>query len=37
MIALGLLDLRKIKTANFLPALIVVVLLVLVFPFLPFL
>lgn len=37
MIALGLLDLRKIKTANFLPALVAIVLLVLVFPFLPFL
>ena len=37
MIGLGLLDLKKIKTADFIPALLVMVLLVLALPFAPFL
>jgi len=37
MIGLGLLDLKKMKTADFLPAIAITVLLVLVFPFIPFL
>jgi uncharacterized membrane protein YqgA involved in biofilm formation len=37
MIGLGLLDIKKVKTADFLPAFVAIVLLVLVFPFIPFL
>ncbi len=37
MIALGLLELKSFKTGNFLPALLVIVVLVLVMPFLSFL
>ncbi len=37
MIGLGLLDIKKFKTGDFLPALVVTILLVLAFPFLPFL
>lgn len=37
MIGLGLLDLKKLKTADFLPALLVMIMLVLVFPYVPFL
>ncbi len=37
MIGFGLLDIRKFKTADFLPAMIVTILLVLAFPFIPFL
>jgi uncharacterized membrane protein YqgA involved in biofilm formation len=37
MVGLGLLDLKKLKTGNFLPALVFTVLLVLAFPFVPFL
>ncbi|MDD3980765.1 MAG: DUF554 domain-containing protein [Spirochaetia bacterium] len=37
MIGLGLLDIKKIKTADFIPALLVTVLLVLALPFAPFL
>ena len=37
MIGLGLLNIKKFKTGDFLPALIVTVLLVLAFPYVPFL
>ena len=37
MIGLGLLDIKKLKTGDFLPALVVTVLLVLAFPYVPFL
>jgi uncharacterized membrane protein YqgA involved in biofilm formation len=37
MIGFGLLDIKKFKTADFLPAMIITVLLVLAFPFIPFL
>jgi len=37
MIGLGLLDIKKIKTADFIPALLVTVLLMLALPFAPFL
>lgn len=37
MIGLGLLDIKKLKTGDFLPALVVAVLLVLAFPYVPFL
>ncbi|TXT50579.1 MAG: hypothetical protein FD137_295 [Spirochaetes bacterium] len=37
MIGLNLLDIRKFKTADFLPAILVLVLFVLAFPFIPFL
>lgn len=37
MIGLGLLDIKKFKTGDFLPALIITILLVLAFPYLPFL
>lgn len=37
MIGLGLLDIKKFKTGDFLPALIVTILLVLAFPYIPFL
>ncbi|HWR10610.1 MAG TPA: DUF554 domain-containing protein [Rectinemataceae bacterium] len=37
MIGLGLLDIKKLKTGDFLPAIIVTVLLVLAFPYVPFL
>ena len=37
MIGINLLDLRKLKTGDFLPALVVMVLLVLAMPFIPFL
>lgn len=37
MIGLSLLDIRKFKTADFLPAILAVVLFVLAFPYLPFL
>ncbi len=37
MIGLGLLDVKKIKTADFIPSLLVTVLLVLALPFAPFL
>jgi len=37
MIGINLLDLRKLKTGDFLPALVVMVLLVLAMPFVPFL
>lgn len=37
MIGLGLLDIKKFKTGDFLPALVITVLLVLAFPYVPFL
>ncbi|HWP69169.1 MAG TPA: DUF554 domain-containing protein [Rectinemataceae bacterium] len=37
MIGLSLLDIKKFKTGDFLPALVVIVLLVLAFPYIPFL
>ena len=37
MIALGLLNLRKVRTGDFLPALVVMVVFVLLFPYVPFL
>lgn len=37
MIGFGLLDIKRFKTADFLPAMIITVLLVLAFPFIPFL
>ncbi|MFZ3109747.1 MAG: DUF554 domain-containing protein [Rectinemataceae bacterium] len=37
MIGLGLLDIKKFKTGDFLPALVVTILLVLAFPYVPFL
>jgi hypothetical protein len=37
MIGIGLLDLRKMKTGDFLPALVAIVLLVLAMPYVPFL
>ncbi len=37
MVGLGLLDIKKLKTGDFLPALVFTVLLVLAFPFVPFL
>ncbi len=37
MIGIGLLDLRKFKTADFIPALLVIILLVLAFPYATFL
>lgn len=37
MIGLGLLDIKKFKTADFLPALVAIILLVLVFPYIAFL
>lgn len=37
MIGLGLLDIKKLKTADFLPGLVVLVLLVLAMPYVPFL
>lgn len=37
MIGFGLLDIKKFKTGDFLPALLVTILLVLAFPYLPFL
>jgi hypothetical protein len=37
MIGIGLLDLRKFKTADFIPALLVIILLVLAFPYASFL
>jgi len=37
MIALGLLEIKNFKTGNFLPSILVIVVLVLVMPFLSFL
>lgn len=37
MIGFGLLDIKKFKTADFLPAMLVTILLVLAFPYIPFL
>ncbi|MGB4585615.1 MAG: DUF554 domain-containing protein [Rectinemataceae bacterium] len=37
MIGLGLLDIKKFKTGDFLPALVVTIILVLAFPYVPFL